>query len=50
LRPIPADPIGAAMGSLAGKGRRGMTAAKALAQVRAEEGATEERKWGRGGS
>lgn len=50
LRPIPEDPIGAAMGSLAGKGKPGMTGAKALAQARAEERAIEKRKWGRGGS
>ena len=50
LRPIPDDPIEAAMGSLAGKGRPGMTAAKALAQARAEERAIEKRKWGRGSS
>lgn len=50
LRPIPADPIAAAMGSLAGKGRPGMTAAKALAQARAEEAAIEERKRGHGRS
>lgn len=48
VRPIPADPIAAASGSLAGKGRTEMTAAKAMAQVHAEERATEERKWGRG--
>lgn len=49
LRPIPEDPIAAAMGSLAGKGRPGMTGAKALAQARAEERAIEKRKGARGG-
>ena len=48
LRPLPSDPIAAVVGSLKGKGRPGMTAQKAMAQMHAEEKAIEERKWGRG--
>jgi hypothetical protein len=48
LRPIPDDPIAAAAGSLKDKGRPGMRAARAMAQLRSEERAIEGRKWGRG--
>jgi bifunctional DNA-binding transcriptional regulator/antitoxin component of YhaV-PrlF toxin-antitoxin module len=48
LRPLPADPIAAATGSLKGKGKPGMTVARAMAQRHAEDRATEQRKWARG--
>jgi bifunctional DNA-binding transcriptional regulator/antitoxin component of YhaV-PrlF toxin-antitoxin module len=47
LRPLPDDPIGAAMGSLKGKGKSRMTGTEAIAQMRAEDRAIERRKWGR---
>lgn len=43
LRPIPDDPIGAAMGSLAGPGP---TSDEILAESREEEALAEERKYG----
>ncbi len=44
LRPIPADPIGAAVGSLAGPGPSG---AELRSLVRAEEASADERRRGR---
>lgn len=43
LRPIPADPIGAAMGSLAGPGP---TSDEMMRMMREEERLAEERKYG----
>ena len=43
LRPIPADPIGAAMGSLAGPGPTSDALRK---MFREDEAAADERKWG----
>jgi bifunctional DNA-binding transcriptional regulator/antitoxin component of YhaV-PrlF toxin-antitoxin module len=43
LRPVPADPIGAALGSLAG---RGPTSVEARSRTRDEEVRAERRKWG----
>ena len=43
IRPLPDDPIAAAMGSLAGPGP---TTDEIRAQLRAEEAAAEERKFG----
>lgn len=45
IRPLPDDPIAAAMGSLAG--RMTMTSDEARRQFREEERIAEERKWGR---
>jgi len=45
IRPLPDDPIAAAMGSLAGK--VSVTSEEANRQWRAEELEAEERKWGR---
>jgi hypothetical protein len=45
LRPLPDDPIGAAVGSLAGRGPTGDELRKI---AREEEAEIEERKWGRG--
>ncbi len=45
LRPIPDDPIGAAIGSLAGVGP---TSEEIRRRFRAEEAEIEERQWGRG--
>ena len=42
VRPIPDDPVGAAMGSLAGPGP---TADEARAMLRVEEAADEDRRW-----
>lgn len=47
LRPIPADPIAAAMGSLKGKIRPGITSDAIRQQMREDEAEIEERKWGR---
>ncbi|MGH2468387.1 MAG: hypothetical protein ACRDGL_11775 [Candidatus Limnocylindrales bacterium] len=44
LRPLPADPIGSAMGSLAGGGPN---TDKVRAQLRREEVEAESRRWGR---
>ena len=43
VRPIPDDPVGAAMGSLAGPGP---TSDEARAMLRDEETADEDRRWG----
>jgi AbrB family looped-hinge helix DNA binding protein len=43
LRPVPADPIGAALGSLAGPGP---SSEEMRAQTRSEEALADERKWG----
>lgn len=48
LRPLPADPIAAARGSLKGHGPRNLTVTEALAQMREENEEIEARKWGRG--
>jgi hypothetical protein len=42
LRPVPADPIGAALGSLAGPG----PSSEELRAERAQEALADERKWG----
>jgi AbrB family looped-hinge helix DNA binding protein len=44
LRPLPVDPIGAAIGSLAGPGP---TSDAARATLRQDEAATNVRRWGR---
>lgn len=44
LRPIPADPIGAAMGSFRGGGP---SSEQIRAEMREEDAEAEERKWGR---
>lgn len=43
LRPVPADPIGAALGSLAGPGPN---SEEMRAQTRSEDALADERKWG----
>jgi bifunctional DNA-binding transcriptional regulator/antitoxin component of YhaV-PrlF toxin-antitoxin module len=43
LRPVPADPIGAALGSLAGPGP---SSEEMWAETRSEEVKAEQRKWG----